>query len=135
VKPHDPANVLRRAAGRARLRPEFLGWVFARYEDNEGMQEEGLREHLGVAAADWPRLQLCLKPRADAFLQDVTQIAREFAINRAALAAVVRRVESVEVLRTREKPGGKGSLLAARTRRPKHPRPQSETSSDERPGT
>jgi len=123
VKPDDAARLLPRAAARARTRPEFLGWVLARYEELESLQEDRLRKQLGVSAEDWPRLQLCLRPRADRFLQDVTQIASAFGIDRAALAALVRRVEAVQAMQTQEQPGSAGSLLAARTRKPRPPDP------------
>lgn len=129
VKPDNATRLLLRAADRARTRPEFLGWVLARYEELETLKEESVRERFGVSVEDWPRLQLCLRPRADVFLPDVTQIAQAFGIDRAALAAVIRRVDAVEVVRQREQPGRPGSLLAARTR--KRRPPNSEASRDE----
>ncbi len=121
MKPDDAARVLDRAAERARTRPAFLGWVLARYEDLESLPGDRLREQLGVSAADWPRLQLCLRPRGDVFLQDVTQIASAFGINRGTLAALVRRVDAVEAVQAQEQPGRTGSLLAARSRKPRPP--------------
>ena len=41
-----------------------------------------------------------------------------------AIAALVRRVDAVEVVRRREEPGGAGSLLAARTRKGRPPNPE-----------
>jgi hypothetical protein len=121
VKPDNHAGLIHRAAARARTRPQYLGWVLARYEELERIREEGLRGRLGVSAEDWPRLQLCLRPRPDSFLRDVTQVAEAFGIDRAALAAVIRRVDAVEIVREREEPGGAGSLLAARTRKQQRP--------------
>lgn len=135
MNPSLTPAVLRRAAERARSRPAFLGWVMARYEQVEAIPEDRLREQLRVAGEEWPRLQLCLRPRPDEFLPDVTRIAAEFGIDRATLAAVVRRVEALEVVRgpsgagatvevVREDPQQTeaGSLLAARTRKRKGPR-------------
>jgi hypothetical protein len=113
------ADLLRLAAERARLRPEFLARVLSVYQDIEGMTEASLREQLGVAEKNWPRLQLCLRPRADSFLMDVTQIAQGFGIDRGILAAVIRRVDAVEIVQRREQPGHAGTLLAARTRKRK----------------
>jgi hypothetical protein len=124
VKPDDATRLLHRAGNRARLRPAFLGWVLARYGDLESPPVGSLREQLGVSAEDWPRLQLCLRPRAEAFLPDVTQIANAFGIDRAFLAAIIRRVDAVEAVREREQPGQAGSLLAARTRKPRPPDPE-----------
>ena len=121
----DPAKTLfGTAAERARVRPAFLGWVFAEYERLEGLSEEQLRERLAVVVEHWPLLQLCLRPRAAEFLPDVTQIATEFGLDRAALAALVRRVEAVEVIRTQEQPSEAGSMLAARTRTRPPPEPE-----------
>jgi hypothetical protein len=100
--------------------------VLAVYQDIEGMTEARLREHLGVTDAHWPRLELCLRPRAEAFLKDVTQIAQGFDIDRGVLAAVIRRVDAVETIQLRDQPGRAGTLLAARTRKRKrrHGRPE-----------
>jgi hypothetical protein len=131
MKPDHEAAILRRAATRARARPEFMARVLAAYQDIEGMTEARLREHLGVTEANWPRLELCLRPRAEAFLKDVTQIAQGFGIDRGVLAAVIRRVDAVETVQLREQPGRAGTLLAARTRKRKGRRGRSEERSDE----
>jgi hypothetical protein len=127
VKANEAANLLRGAADRARNRSEFLASVFARYEEMEGTTEDRVRKQLGATVADWSRLQLCLKPRMNTFLQDVTQIAAEFGLDRAALAAVIRRVEAVEIVRERQQAGSAGTMLAARTRKQK-PDPNSGSS-------
>jgi hypothetical protein len=119
MKPDHETAILRRAAGRARTRPEFMARVLAVYLDIESMTEARLREHLGITEANWPRLELCLRPRAEAFLKDVTQIAQGFGIDRGVLAAVIRRVDAVETVQLRDQPGQAGTLLAARTRKPK----------------
>jgi hypothetical protein len=129
MKP-DAGALIRRAAERARARPEFLGWVLARYEELKMQPGESLREPLRVAEEDWPRLQLCLRPRPEAFLDDVTRIAAAFGADRSALAAVVRRVEAVEAVRRRDRPGQAGSLLAARARKPKGRPPEREASDE-----
>jgi hypothetical protein len=124
VNPDGSDPLLRTAVERARIRPTFLGWVLAEYERLEGISEEQFRERLCVAAGDWLRLQLCLRPRAEEFLPDVTQIATEFGLDRAALAMIVRRVDAVEVVRTQEQPNEAGSMLAARTRTRTPPEPE-----------
>ena len=131
MKSDNEAAVLRRAAARARTRPEFLARVLAAYQGIEGMTEKRLREHLGVTVAIWPRLELCLRPRAEAFLRDVTQIAQGFGIDRGVLAAVIRRVDAVEIVQRREQPGRAGTLLAARTRKRKRRPGRSEERTDE----
>ncbi len=117
MTPEEQARLLQHAAARATTRPEFLGWVLARYAELEKMGDDVLRQQWLVSTSDWPRVQLCLRPRAEAFLQDVTQIANEFHLDRGALAAIVRRVDAVAVLQANEQPGAAGSLLAARTRK------------------
>ena len=131
MKSDQEAAVLRRAAARARARPEFLARVLAVYLDIEDMTDTRLREHLGITEANWPRLELCLRPRAEAFLKDVTQIAQGFGIDRGVLAAVIRRVDAVEIVQRREQPGRAGTLLAARTRKRKRRRGRSEERTDE----
>ena len=131
MKSDTEADILRRAAARARTRPEFMARVLAIYQDIEGMTEASLREHLGVTVADWPRLELCLRPRAEAFLKDVTQIAQGFGIERGTLAAIIRRIDAVEIVQRREQPGRAGTLLAARTRKRKRRPGRPEESSDE----
>jgi hypothetical protein len=95
VKSDNNAALLQRAAARARTRPEFMARVLAVYQDMEGMTQTRLQEHLGMAESDWPRLELCLRPRVEVFLKDVTQIADEFGIDRGVLAAIIRRVDAV----------------------------------------
>jgi hypothetical protein len=125
VNPDRADSLLGRAAERARGRPAFLGWVLAEYERLEGLSGEQLRDRLSVAVEHWRQLQLCLRPRAEEFLADVTEIASEFGVDRVALATIVRRVEAVEVIRTQEQqPSEAGSMLAARTRTQPPPAPE-----------
>ena len=122
--------LLRRAAERARTRPEFLAQALALYQEIEGMTEANLREQLGITKENWPRLELCLRPQADSFLDDVTQIAKAFGIDRALLASIIRRVDAVGSFQKREQPGQSGALLAARTRKREQGPDESETSND-----
>lgn len=131
MKSDNNDALLQRVAARARTRPEFMARVLAVYLDMEGMTQTRLREHLGMSENDWPRFELCLRPRMEAFLKDVTQIADEFGIDRGVLAAVIRRVDAVEVIHRREKPGQAGTLLAARTRKRKRRPGRSEGRCDE----
>jgi hypothetical protein len=130
VKSGHQVALLRQAAERASSRPEFLAQVLALYQEIEGMTESHLREQLGITEANWPRLQLCLRPRTDSFLKDVTQIAKAFGIDRATLASIIRRVDAVGSYQKREQPGHSGTLLAARTRKRKQRPGNSEASND-----
>jgi len=112
-------QLLRRAADRARLRPEYVGWILAQFGEIEGLDEYQLQQQLGVSGDDWPRLNLCFRPRPKQFLQDISNIAEEFAANRDALAAMVRKVEALQGLRVSQPSGAAGHLLAARSRQKK----------------
>ena len=117
-------QLLRRTAERARLRTEYLGWILAQYGEIEGIDERKVQEGLHISSKNWPRLHLCLRPRADYFLPDVTAIATEFDIDRDMLAAMIRKVEGLHVLATTKTHGSgvqqtsdcPGHLLAARSR-------------------
>lgn len=106
-------QLIRRAAERARLRSEYVGWILAQYGEIEGMDEGQVQEQLRISSDDWPRLHLCLRPRAGQFLQDVTSIAKEFGANRDALATMIRRVEAQHELRMSQPSGKSPSLSTA----------------------
>jgi hypothetical protein len=111
--------LLARAAGRARQRPEYLGWILARFAEAEQQTDHGLPDKLGVSMLDYHRLQLCLRPRAHSFATDVRQIAARFAADVGELAKIIRYVETLEGMK--EEPvsvemGEAGLLLAARAR-------------------
>ncbi len=116
-------QLLHRAAIRARLRPEYVGWILAQFGEHEGMDEGQVQDRIGVSAGDWPRLNLCLRPRAEQFLKDVTSISQEFGINRETFAAMVRKVDAMHRLRESQPSGDAGHLLAARSRKKKRVKP------------
>ena len=114
---HDP--LMAYVVQRAKARPEYLARVLARYVELERISEEGLAQHLGVTPGDLPHLALCLRPRMDHFADDVKQISSKFNINPAVLATLVRLVDSVEALASRDvgkAPTDVGLLMAARMR-------------------
>jgi hypothetical protein len=108
------------AAQRAKTRPEYLGWVLARYIERERISEAELATRLGSTPHDLPRLALCLRPRAEHFADDIRQISAKFHADATALAGIVRLVESIETLVTTN-PGtlaaDAGLFLAARARK------------------
>jgi hypothetical protein len=115
----DHDQLLAYTAERAKARPAYMAWVLARYAAQEQISENELVQHLGITAPDLPHLALCLRPRADHFIDDVGQISAKFNINPTILATVVRLAESVEALAAQD--GGEhatdvGLLMAARTR-------------------
>jgi hypothetical protein len=113
-------RLLAYTAQRAKTRPEYLGWVLARFLERERMSEAELMQRLGIAAGDLPHLALCLRPRADHFIDDVRQISAKFRIDPTSLATVIRLVDSFEALADKDPPEGladSGLLMAARARK------------------
>jgi hypothetical protein len=111
------------AAQRAKARPDYLGWVLARYIERERISEAELATRIGSTPHDLPRLALCLRPRAEHFADDIRQISTKFHIDAIALAGIVRLVESLETLAATNPTmlsAEAGLLMAARAR--KHPR-------------
>ena len=82
--------------------------MLSRYAEREKISEEELAHRLGIAASDLPHLALCLRPRADQFIDDVRQISAKFHIDPTALATVIRLVESFEALGVKDARGGIG---------------------------
>jgi hypothetical protein len=108
------------AAQRAKARPDYLGWVLARYIEQEHISEAELATRLGIAPHDLPRLELCLRPRAEHFADDIRQISTKFHVDATALAGIVRLVESIETLAATHPTmlsAEAGLLMAARARK------------------
>jgi hypothetical protein len=115
-------RLLAHTAEHAKTRPEYLGWVLARFLERERISKAELMQRLGITARDIAHLALCLRPRADHFIDDVRQISAKFHINPTPLATLIRLVESFEALAIGEPRQGladSGLLMAARAQ--KHP--------------
>ncbi len=113
-------RLLAHAARRTRSHPAYLGWVLHRYGELENRSADDLAKLLGMSALDLPRLSLCLRPRTDHFADDIRQIREKFNMDAAALAGVIRLVESVAAivtLTTDTEAPGSGLLMAARARK------------------
>lgn len=111
--------VLIRAAHRTRTRPEYLGWLLARYKETERKTDEELAHLLGASVRDFHRLHLCLRPRHEFFARDVQQIAAKFGADASNLAKVIRHMEALEGMKDDRAAHGaseRGLLLAARAR-------------------
>jgi hypothetical protein len=120
MTPPRDERLLDYAAQRAKARPDYLGWVLARYIERERISEAELATRLGSAPDDLPRLALCLRPRAEHFADDVRQISTKLRIDTTALAGIVRLVESLETLAVTNPatPAAEaGLLMAARARK------------------
>lgn len=101
-----------RAAASATSRPAFLAAVFARLQAAEHLEWDGLANRLGVAPATLCRMALCLRPRSTSFRQDVVAIATRFHADVAALAQVIRFVDTLDAFA--DQPAAGGLLAAAR---------------------
>jgi hypothetical protein len=115
---HKP--LLDYAAQRVKARPDYLGWVLARYIERERISEAELATRIGSTPHDLPRLALCLRPRAEHFADDIRQISAKFHIDATALAGIVRLVESLETLASTNPAmlsAEAGLLMAARARK------------------
>jgi hypothetical protein len=113
-------RLLAYAAQRATARPDYLGWVLARYREREHVSEAELAMRLGSTPHDLPRLALCLRPRAEHFADDIRQISAKYSIDATALAGIVRLVESLETLAATNAAilsAEAGLLMAARARK------------------
>jgi hypothetical protein len=116
----DDARILAYAANRARAHPHYLGWVLTRYSTLENIAEPDLAKILGTTSHDLARLSLCLRPRADCFVEDVEHISATFNLDAGRLAQIVRFVESMEAMAspdTSTVSAESGLLMAARTRK------------------
>jgi hypothetical protein len=118
----NKSGLLARAANRARVHHEYLGWFLGRYAEAEEQTDQDLADYLGASMSDFYRLFLCLRPRRGSFSSDVQQIANKFGLDAGDLARVVRYVEALEGMkdeRVVDIPGEAGLLMAARARKNK----------------
>jgi hypothetical protein len=94
-----------------------LGYVFEQYRKYEGKSAEELAVDLGcpLEMLDW--LSLCRRPEEETFAEHLDLIEKRFAVEPHRLAAVIRRVEVLDVLPASREGGDVGEetfLLAAR---------------------
>lgn len=94
-----------------------LGYVFAQYMKYEGKSAEDLATELGCSmdVLDW--LSVCRRPAEEHFAEHLRLIEQRYAVNARRLAAVLRRVEVLDVLPEGEGDGPvvrRSLLLAAR---------------------
>jgi hypothetical protein len=111
---------LKKAARRSAQESWMLGHVFERYRELKGQSEEELAVELGCSLEVLHWMSLCRRPTGKAFSEQVSAIAKRFAVERVRLIAVLRRVEVMDALSARPA-GGEATeeellLLAARDR-------------------
>lgn len=115
----DP-DWLEPAARRSALEAWTLGHAFAKYRALEGRSQEELAKELGCSLDVLLWLSLCRCPQGEAFPEQVSTIAKRFAVDLLPLTQVLRRVEVMDALSIRAEDGettDEGAvLLAARDR-------------------
>lgn len=89
---------LKVAAQRSAQDPASLGYVFEQYRRHEGKSAEEFAAMLGCSLEVLDELYLCRHPEQDRFAEHVRMIANRFAVDARRLAAVLRRVEVLDVL-------------------------------------
>jgi hypothetical protein len=89
---------LKVAARRSAQDPASLGYVFEQYRKHEGKSAEELASMLGCSLEVLDGLSLCRRPEQARFAEHLRMIAERFAVDPRRLAAVLRRVEVLDVL-------------------------------------
>lgn len=89
---------LKAAAQRSAQDPASLGYVFEQYREHEGKSAEEIAAMLGCSLDVLEGLSLCRRPEQDRFAEHLRMIAKRFAVDPRRLAAVLRRVEVLDVL-------------------------------------
>lgn len=95
--------------------PDFLAYVLARYQEQEGISDENLPAALGTLPELVFRLALCRRPDANTanFATSVREIADYTLVDESLIADLIRQVSSLESL---SKSAPHGFLAAARDR-------------------
>lgn len=109
---------LEAAARRSGQHTWTLGYVFEQYRKYEGKSAEALAEELGCSLETLAWLSLCRRPDEALFAEHLEMIEKRFAVEPHRLAAVVRRVEVLDVLPASQEEGEEPFLLAARDHTP-----------------
>jgi hypothetical protein len=109
---------LKVAAERSAQDPASLGYVFAQYRKHEGKSAEELAAMLDCTLKVLDELSLCRRPDPERFAEHLRMIEKRFAVDPRRLAAVLRRVEVLDILPEEEAGGAAvrddSYLLAAR---------------------
>ncbi len=106
---------LDRLARLAQARPHLLAGPLAHYQEQEGLDDHQLAQHLGCETEVLARLALCERPRQPTpyFRQDIQRIADYLHVDTLQLAMLIRAIEARETLR--QTPiATRPTLLAAR---------------------
>ncbi|WP_224366239.1 hypothetical protein [Hyalangium versicolor] len=113
-----PEWLKKEAAERSAQDPASLGYVFAQYRKHEGKSAEELAAMLGCNMKVFDELALCRRPEQERFAEHLRMLEKRFAVDPRKLAAVLRRVEVLDILPVGDEGGTTVShdayLLAAR---------------------
>jgi hypothetical protein len=87
---------------RFRENPDYMAYVLARYQEQEGISDENLAGALGTLPHLAIRLALCRKPDTGAtnFAARVREIADYTLMDESVLANIIRQVNSLQALST-----------------------------------
>jgi transcriptional regulator with XRE-family HTH domain len=111
---------LKVAAERSAQDPASLGYIFEQYRKHEGKSAEELAAMLNCSPKVLDELSLCRRPEPERFAEHLRMIEKRFAVDPRRLAAVLRRVEVLDILPEDEEGGSAvrddSYLLAARDR-------------------
>jgi hypothetical protein len=109
---------LKAAAERSAQDPASLGYVFEQYRKHEGKSAEELAAMLDCSLKVLDELSLCRRPEQERFAEHLRMLEKRFAVDPRRLAAVLRRVEVLDILPADEEGGAAvrddSYLLAAR---------------------
>src|SRR5262249_43944771 len=91
----DQIRLLTAMAQRLRHDPRFMAHVLAAYQEQEGLDVEGLARNLGMLPEMVVRLALCERPAAGTpgFAEQVRELSDYTLIDEALLARVIERVD------------------------------------------
>jgi hypothetical protein len=111
----NPISAKDELVKRLKGNPDFLAYVLARYQEQEGISDENLPAALGTLPELVSRLALCRKPDSNAasFGTSLREIADYTLVDESLLADLIRQVSSLEAL---SKPAQNEFLAAARDR-------------------
>ena len=96
----NPMSSIEELVRRLKDNPDFVAYVLARYQEQEGISDENLPAVLGTLPELVSRLALCRKPQTDAanFATSVREIADYTLVDESLLASMIRQISSLEAL-------------------------------------
>jgi hypothetical protein len=115
-----PSKALIYAARKAVKSEFFLAGILDEYQQTHHLDNEALAKMLECDIYDLPRLALCRRPATNqiSFVNDIDHLAQRFHLRANQLAAIIRQVDSLRILRQQltTTQNTQGMLRAARDR-------------------